>query len=253
MPGPQYQQKPFVHSSAVWTCPEPSASMDERALAEFDPNDSLMQFAHETLKSIRVAGRGCTDACRALHQDLSQSEGARHVGASEIAFKLSKPALGLVDKSNEKFGQEITRLQNKIAAPVPDNTIRGVQLATELRIYLRDQTPDARRREITRSLESGDDQTMSAILSAPAMLSGLSQNEVDGFRLMWQRKRFPNELARIAQLEKAHGAVNLGGQLLLSHQLKMSAPAIVAEAKKFRDASADAVRAATGAAYEPKH
>jgi hypothetical protein len=91
--------------------------MDERAIGEFDPNDTLMQFGHETLKAIRVAARGCTDACRALHQDLSQSEGARHVGASEIAFKLAKPALGLVDKANERFLQEITRCKTRSSSP----------------------------------------------------------------------------------------------------------------------------------------
>jgi hypothetical protein len=247
MPGPQFTPKPFVRSSASWHCPEPSASMDERVLDAFNPDDALLQFAHEALRAIRISARGCTDACRALHADLSQSEGGRHVAASEIAHKLAKAPLGLVDKSNERFSQEISRLKSKIAAPPVDSTIRGTQLATELRIFLRDQTSADRRKEITRSLESGDDQTMSAILSAPAMLSGLSQNEVDNFRLVWQRKRFPKELARIAQLEKAAGAVSLGGQLLLNHQIKMSAPAIVQEAKKFRDASVAAIAQASGA------
>lgn len=175
MPGPAYQPKPFIHSSVTWHCPEPSASMDERAIGEFDPNDSLMQFAHETLKAIRVAGRGCTDACRALHADLSQSEGGRHVSASEISFKLAKPALGLVDKANEKFGQEITRLKSKIAAPVFDGSIKNVQLQTEIRLFLRDRSSaDIRHREITRAIDNGDDQVVSAILSGPAMLSGLT-------------------------------------------------------------------------------
>lgn len=247
MPGPAYQPKPFVHSSVTWTCPEPSASMDERVLGEFDPNDSLMQLAYETLKAIRVSGRGCNDACRALHADLSQSEGGRHVAAYEISFKLSKPALGLVDKSNEKFSQEITRLQNKIAAPVIDGSIKNVQLQTEIRLYLRDQTPDGRRREIMRAIDGGDDQVIGAILSAPAMLTGLSPSDVEAFRLQWQLKRWPNEKKRIEQLEKAAGAVNLGGQLLLSHPQKMAAAAIVQEAKKFREASAAAIAAASGA------
>jgi hypothetical protein len=80
-----------------------------------------------------------------------------------------------------------------------------------------------------RAIESGDDQIVAAILSGPAMLSGLSPIEVDGFRTVWQRKKFPNELARLAQLEKAAGA------------------AIVAEAKKFREATAAAIAQASGA------
>lgn len=246
MPGPQYTPKPFIHSSVTHVVPEPSPSMDERALGDFDPNDILLQFAHETLKAVRVAAQGCTAACRAIHADTSVSEGGRHVAASEFSFKLSQRALPLVDRANGKFSAEIARLETKIKAPPIDTTIRAVQLATELRLFLRDASQDDRRREITRSLESGDDQTMSAILSGPAMLSGLSPADVEVYRTVWQRKRFPNEVARIAQLERAGSAVNLGGTLLLSHQLKMAAPAIVAEAKKFREASAAAVRQASG-------
>jgi hypothetical protein len=99
------------------------------------------------------------------------------------------------------------------------------------------------RRNGQRSIEQGDDQTMSAVLSAPPQLS---EPEVSGFRLMWQQKRWPDEMKRIAQLEKAAGAVNLVGQLLIRHQRKMSNHGIVAEAKKFQKASADSVRAATG-------
>lgn len=248
MPGPAYQPKPFINSSATWTCPEPSASMDERAIGDFLPDDSLLQFGHETLKAIRVAARGCTDACRAIHQDMSQSEGGRHVAASEISFKLAKPALALTDKCNERLSQEIARLKLKISGPVFDGSIKNVQLQTEIRLFLRDRSsPEIRQREISRAIEHGDDQVVSAILSGPAMLSGLSPAEVEAFRLLWQRKRWPNELARIAVLEKAGGAVNLGAQLLLSHSTKMAAAAIVAEAKKFRDASAAAIAAASGA------
>jgi hypothetical protein len=39
-------------------------------------------------------------------------------------------------------------------------------------------------------------------------------------------------MKRIAQLEKALAAVQLGGQLLISHQRKMANPGIVAESHK---------------------
>jgi hypothetical protein len=248
MPGPAYQPKPFITSSASpFFCEEPSASMNEKILGEIDPNDSLLQFVYEALKSVRVAAQGCTAACRAVHGDLTIPEGGRHVNADAISFKLTSKVLPLVDAANQKILAEITRLQNKIAQPVIDNTIRAVQVATELRLFLRDSTQADRRKEITKAIASGNDQTISAILSAPAMLSGLSPIEVDGVRLLWQQKRWPNELARLAQLEKVGGHLNTGGQLLISHQRKMSLPAITAEAKKFQQASAAAIAQASGA------
>jgi hypothetical protein len=142
------------------------------------------------------------------------------------------------------FLTETTRLKNKIAGPAVDTSIKGINVAHEIRLFLRSAAD--RRKEITRSIASGDDTVISAILGAPPMLSGLSQPEVEAFRLAWQQKRWPDELRRIDVLENAAGHVSRGGQLLISHQRKMAAPAIVAEAKKFQQASADAVRAATG-------
>jgi hypothetical protein len=216
MPG-QFGQPPLpntVTKTMAHFCPGPSASMNEATLGQIAPGDFTMQLGYEALKAVRVAGENTTTACRAIHADTTLSEGARHVSADAVSFKVTNKALPLVDKATQNFATEIQRLKNKVAAPPQDNTIRGVQLATELRIFLRDQSSADRRKEITRSVEQGDDQTMSAILSAPPMLSGLSEPEVSGFRLMWQQKRWPDEMKRIGVLEKALAAVQLGGTLL---------------------------------------
>jgi hypothetical protein len=200
----------------------------------------------DAFQSDVTAAEGTTAACRALHADTTLPEGARYVRANEISYKITSKVLPVVDRANQTFQTEIKRLQLKIAAPAQDTTIKGVQLQTEIRLFLRDQSPADKRKEITKAIAGGDDQVVAAILSAPPMLSGLSQPEVESFRLMWQQKRWPDELKRIAQLEKAAGAVNLGGILLISHQRKMSNPGIVREAAAFQKASADAIRAATG-------
>ncbi len=60
-------------------------------------------------------------------------------------------------------------------------------------------------------------------------------------------KKFPNELARFARLEKVESATHLGGSLSVTYQRQMGAPAIVAEAAEFAKASADAIAQGTGA------
>jgi hypothetical protein len=82
--------------------------------------------------------------------------------------------LPLVDRAGTNLQTEITRLENRIKAPAIDNTIRACQVATELRLFLRDQTSAEKRKVVMKLLESGDDQILSAILSAPPCLSGLS-------------------------------------------------------------------------------
>jgi hypothetical protein len=63
---------------------------------------------------------------------------------------------------------------------------------------------------------------------------------------MWRQKRFPNELARIAVLEKVSRALYLASQLVVSYGQKMSAPAIVQSALAFKKTTADAIKQATG-------
>jgi hypothetical protein len=206
------QPRPTVSTTQGHFCPAPSPSISELAIGEFDPNDHIVAGAYEALKSCRVAGEGVTAACRAVHADTTLSEGARHVSAADVAHKVISRPLPLIDAAGSKVSAKIVRIENKIKQPPIDNTIRAVQVATELRLFLRDSTDTARRATITKSLESGDDQILSAILSP--CLSGLSQVEVDGFALMWRQRKFPAELKRIAQLEKVSKALYLGGQLL---------------------------------------
>jgi hypothetical protein len=52
--------------------------MSELALGEIAPGDYTMQLGFEALKAVRVAAEGCTAACRAVHADVTLSEGARH-------------------------------------------------------------------------------------------------------------------------------------------------------------------------------
>jgi hypothetical protein len=238
---------PAVSKTQSHFCEPPSPSIDERALGQFDANDHLFGAAFEALKACRVAAQGTHAACVATHANTVLSEGQRHLSAAEVANTVISRPLPLVDAAGGKLAAEITRLEAKIRAPAAGTGIREVQLSTEIRIYLRDLPDTDRRRVITKSLASGDDQILSAIMSAPACLSGLSDVEVSSFALTWRQKRFPSELARIAVLEKASKALYLGAQLLVGYGPKMASPHIVRTAKAFQATTAAAIKAATGA------
>lgn len=239
------QPRPTVSAQSHF-CEPPSPSISELAIGAFDPNDHLVCAAFEALKSCRVAAHSTHAACTAVHSDTTLSEGARHVSAADVAGKVTARPLPLVDRAGSALQAEIARLENKIKAPAADTTIKGVNLSHEIRLYLRDQTPAEKRKQITRSIEAGDDSVISAILSAPAMLSGLSSQEIEAFALMWRTRKFPAELKRVAYLEKVSKALYLGGQLLVGYGQKMANPGIVAEARRFQKTTSDAIRAATG-------
>jgi hypothetical protein len=145
-----------------------------------------------------------------IHANPLLPEGARHVQANEVSFKATQKALPVVDKAVQNLATEIQRLKNKMERPPADTTIAGVNLAHEVRDALRAMTAADRRKEITKSLDQHDDSVISAIMSAPLMLSGLSAIERDNYAAMWRAKKFPAEIVRLARLEKGRGRHDLG-------------------------------------------
>jgi|GEM_PF-3445025 len=245
MPAPFGTPLPTVSKTQPHFCEQPSPSMNEGVLGQVEPTDYTLALAAEALRVVRISAENTHKACSSIHLDPTLSEGAKHVKANEISYRVANKALPVIDRAAENVGTEIKRLQLKTAAPVADTTIKGIQLSTEIRLALRDMSQADRVREITRSIEQGDDSVISAILSARVMLTGLSPVEVEGFRSIWQQMRFAAEMARIDLLRKAEVHLQRGGQLLIGYQRKMSNPGIVAEAQTFAKASADAIAQAT--------
>jgi hypothetical protein len=64
-------------------------------------------------------------------------------------------------------------------------SVRGVYLATEIRARLSGMTASDRRKV----LATADEATVSAVLSGPGFLSGLSPLEIEAARLAWSSKR----------------------------------------------------------------
>jgi len=180
------QPRPTVSTQSHF-CPPPSPSISELALGEFDPNDHLVSAAFEALKSCRVAAHSTHAACVAVHSDMTLSEGQRHVSAADVAGKVTARPLPLVDAAGSKVSAEITRIESKIRQPAAGTGIREVHVAHEIRATLRTMSDANRRKEISKSIMSGDDTVLSAVMSGPPMLSGLSQTEVDGYGLMWRQ------------------------------------------------------------------
>ena len=88
------------------------------------------------------------------------------------------------------------------------------------------------------------DAVVEACLNAPSVLSGLSSTELEHARLQWRHKRYPDEVKRIAQLEKDAEHLARGGQIVVSWPAKCADPVVVAQAKASRAAAEKAIASA---------
>jgi hypothetical protein len=249
MPGPKYQPKPFVSSTAGHFIAMPSPSIDERGLGEIPAGDYPGELAKEACRNLRLAAESSYQAAVAIHADMTLPEGARHVQADAVSLKATGRALPIADHAHRAMETEIAKLKLKISAPPVDSTPKGIGLASEIRQALKSMAAGERRTAIAKGISDGDDSIVGAIATAPGMLTGLSPVEVSTYVGQWSAKKFPAEIARLRDLEKKLAFLEKAGSLLIGYQRTMSAGAILQEAKKFQQASADAQRAALGVSH----
>jgi hypothetical protein len=219
--------------------PMPSPSLDEKIIGGVAADDPTAMLVWEALKGIRLAANGAHRAALAIHQDDTLSEAARHVKVSQTAHQVIKQALPLADRARENLETAIRRLQMKLAAPDPDMSVRGVYLATEIRARLSAMTESDRRKTLARA----DETTVSAILSGPGFLSGLSPLEIEAARLGWSTKKFPDETRRLKYLEGVADHLQRASQLLLGYQVKLSDQSLFRAAQARAKVADDAIAA----------
>jgi hypothetical protein len=83
-----------------------------------------------------------------------------------------------------------------------------------------------------KTLATVDEATVSAVLSGPGYLSGLSPLEIEAARLGWATKKFPEELKRLQYLETIGVHLQRASQLLLECQMKVADQGLVQAARK---------------------
>jgi hypothetical protein len=205
-----------------------------------------IEILSEALRAGRLAAEGSREASVAIYSDLTLSEGGKAVKASETAYRLTNAALPNFDRAHEALQGEISRLKAKTNAPTPDTSTRSNFMASEIRQRLAGMDQTKRLAAITASISEGPagDAVVEACLNAPSVLSGLSSTELEHIRLQWRAKRYPDEMKRIALLEKDAGHLARGGQIVVGWRAKCADQAIVAAAKPSNDAAQKAIASA---------
>ncbi len=204
-------------------------------------------LAIERVKAWLGAGRDAAERARAaaiaIHGDETLSEGARHVRAEDYAVRITQPVLRRHDEETARLASDIASCERRLKGPPPPPALQ----ASEIRSALRSMTPKERAKAINTALQEGDDAVIGAALDGARMLSGLSGLETELLRLRWANERLPNEVERLAALQKAAEHLHRGGQILLTHSLAMADRQIVQRAKASQAKAAAAITAATAA------
>lgn len=121
----------------------------------------------------------------------------------------------------------------------------------EIRAHTKSMPAGKRREFLNTALSKGDDLTLSAILSAPAFLSGQSDTDIQYYTRQYNEKKFPLLSKR---LEVMNGALNLLNErsALIFPEIEKAIGAPALMVKRLRDAKNDAEKAFILKDIEPK-
>jgi hypothetical protein len=227
--------------------PHPSPSMSEGVSGPVPSSDPVLIEVQSALRTIRLAAENCRKASLAIHQDMTLSEGGRHVRANDFTYRVSSAALPAVDRANAKLQMEINRLRAFTNAPKPDTGVKANLMSGEIRTRLAAMPQKDRLNCIHKAIEEGDDLVVSTVLEGSRFLTNLTALEQAGVREVWRRKRLPDQCARVDELEKVSVHLLRGGKLLIDFQRACADQSIVLAARASNNA-ANAAIAAAGAA-----
>jgi hypothetical protein len=151
MPGRPYVKPPFINSSVTHFIEPPSPSIDEKGLGEIPSGDYPLGLAQEACRVLRLAVENAYKSSQAIHADVTLPEGARHLQADTISYKITQRALPVCDHALKAMRTEIEKLRTKTSQPAADTTVKGVAMAGEIRQALKNMAAGERRTAISKA------------------------------------------------------------------------------------------------------
>lgn len=181
------------------------------------------RVADDTLGDLMAAvagGRRVAEAIRdvaaAIMKNEMETVPARHRKVREQGFKLQQPALRSFDAAIERARRDVEAIDKRTYAPPPPATAVDAIMSSEIRAALAVMRPEKRRAELSAALAAGDDRLHAALLSGPAMLSGVEPAELEVARAIWREKRHGPEMERLRRLRAATEDAWRAAELLLA-------------------------------------
>ena len=121
-----------------------------------------------------------------------------------------------VEEARGKLSERIVALDSKLTAELGKDDPHG----PETRQALREMDQAQRTAYVREAISSGNRRVISAVLSAPAVVSGLQDKDLPAFRAYAAKQLFPSVVAEREKLEKADSFLHEVGQHALALAVK---------------------------------
>ena len=169
---------------------------DEETAPLFGPVVDAFEVAYRTVSSIH-------DAREAAKNDLTLNENARLVAVADFADKVTERTTKAFDYATTKLTGQIVQLEKELSAPVQARAAHTISV--EIRAHVKGLKAEGGSilDFVRRAIDAGDHDTVSAVLGAPAYLSGMTPENQAVMLRMYHTKANPQTAKRLAAAKAA--------------------------------------------------
>lgn len=172
---------------------------DEETRPVLGQTETAVSMAFEALKSIH-------DAKAAAKTNPTLNDFAQLVQVDDFATKRMAPVMQTWDRAIDALNNNVVALEKELNGPVKARA--DSPIAVEVRAAIKGLDMGERMAAIQKAIRDGDEAVATAVLGAPAMLSGIDPELQDSYRREWHEKQKPLEAKRVRAMKQAADLLN---------------------------------------------
>ena len=222
-----------LHTEMVRSLPEYA---DETNRHLFANTEQAFDLAYKALGQIY-------DAREQAEKDPTLNEAARAIMVADFADKLSERATKAVDYAEGVLTKQIAQIEGELSKPVESHAANS-SVSKEIRDHVRGLKAEGKSPMsfVRERLNEGDYASASAVLGAPAYLSGLTKDQQVALLRMYHERANPQKSKQLAAMKAAYAALERGGGLIIG-QVQKAIGADYRKIKMLREANNASKRA----------
>lgn len=180
---------------------------DDDTAPVFGPVVDAFDLAYTTVRSIYTARD-------AAENDLTLNDDAKLVMTADFADMLTERATKAFDYADRVVRANINTLEQELSKPVQSRAAQTI--AVEIRAHVKGLKSGAHVMDfVRRAIDAGDHDTVSAVLGAPAYLSGMTPETQAVMLTMYHTKARPDVAKRLAAAKAAEDHLNRNAGLFM--------------------------------------
>ena len=195
----------------------PSPSLDPGVIAAIEgyaeDTRGYVAGAETAMSGLHLGIKAIIDAREASARNPAWTEANQVIAVAEFAGKVQDKATRAVDSALRSLSASIKEVEGTLRAPVTASA--NTALSAEISAFVRGLDDGKRLSFLISAMRDGDTVTMSAVLSRPAYLSGITKEFQGTLTESFQRSKNPEAAKKLGMLQAAEEKLAAAGGLFL--------------------------------------